>query len=576
MTLPTLIFVLGVLASIATTALVPIHRRRSAAVRLTDELRRKNLELDALIAEQRRVAEHVRSSEQHYRQLVELLPDMIALQTDGRIVFINRTGAELVGVREPEHLVGAHVRDILELNGDAQRILEPRSEDFSFHNQRLRRLDGTTIDIELASLATTHEGQPASHLVLRDITERTRAEIERARLEEQLQQAQKLAAVGRLAGGIAHDFNNLLTVIRGYGELLLASMHDDAQRRKDVEEIVRAAAHSSSLTRQLLAFSRRQVFEEKLVDLNEVVGDMERMLTRLIGDDVALISRLDPELSLVKADETRIEQVIANLVINASDALPKGGTVTIETRMACIPESSAPSPHLCSGSYVVLSVSDNGIGMDDDTMARAFEPFFTTKAVAEGTGLGLAIVYGTVKQCGGEIRVESARGKGTTFRIFLPAASAEIDELAPADASGRLTGDEVVLLVEDNDQVRELAERALGTRGYAVVSTSSAADALETARTHEGPIHLLVTDVVMPEMSGIALATSLRDLRPSTRVLFMSGYTERRIELDYISEAEIPFIAKPFAPRELVRVVRDTLDAPLAAYASCAGAGDDR
>ena len=371
---------------------------------------------------------------------------------------------------------------------------------------------------------------------------------ERRKLESQLQQAQKMEAVGRLAGGIAHDFNNLLTAISGYSEFLLSGS-DDPKLLRYAEEIKKAAARAGSLTGQLLAFSRRQVLQPRVLDLNAVVTDMDMMLRRLIGEDVELVTMLDPQLSAVRADPTQIEQVIVNLAVNARDAMPHGGSVTIETANAETQE----------GSFVELRLTDTGIGMTDSEREQLFDPFFTTKE--GGTGLGLATVYGIVEQSGGAIDVESEPGLGSSFRILLPASSAaaETPDQEPA-AHGPADGEETILLVEDEAVVRRLVAEILGSNGYSVVQAGDGPSALELLRRHTGEIDLLVTDVVMPGMSGPEVAAAVGAMRPGTQVLYISGYTDSAIDHHGVLEPGIAFLQKPFSSDDLTRKVRSVLD----------------
>jgi PAS domain S-box-containing protein len=383
---------------------------------------------------------------------------------------------------------------------------------------------------------------------------------ERRVLEDQFRQAQKMEAVGRLAGGVAHDFNNLLTVITSYSTLLLDDLGATDPRREDLNEIQKAATAAAGLTRQLLAFSRQQVLEPKVLDLNEVVAGAGKMLQRLIGEDVALVTVLAPDLGAVKADPGQIEQVIMNLAVNARDAMPDGGKLTIETSNVELDDTSILEHRPVSpGAYVLLAVSDTGIGMDEATQANLFEPFFTTKETGKGTGLGLATVYGIVKQSGGFIWVYSEPGVGTTFKIYLPRVNETPPEL-PGRSPEAFHGTETVLLAEDAAGVRAVAREVLKRNGYSVIPASDGQAALELAASHSGPIHLLVTDVIMPEMSGRQLADRLREVRSELKVLFVSGYTDDAIIRHGILEPGIAFLQKPFTPEVLARKVRAVLD----------------
>jgi nitrogen-specific signal transduction histidine kinase/ActR/RegA family two-component response regulator len=379
--------------------------------------------------------------------------------------------------------------------------------------------------------------------------------------EEQLRQSQKMDAIGQLAGGVAHDFNNLLTVITGYTDLGMRRMEPADPMRKNLEQIKKAGDRAASLTRQLLAFSRKQMFQEKVVDLNSIVADMDKMLRRLIGEDIDLVSLLEPSLCRIKADPGQIEQVLLNLAVNARDAMPRGGKLTIETGHANLDEAYVKShPTAKTGQYVMLAVSDTGTGMDAETQTHIFEPFFTTKEVGKGTGLGLATVYGIVKQSSGDIWVYSEPGKGTSFKIYLPIA---IDSTGPeteAKPTDIPQGQGTILLVEDEELVRNLAGEILGMNGYRVLTAANGIEALRICTEHIGQIDLMVTDVVMPQMGGRELAERIGTVRPETKVLYMSGYTDDAIVRHGILDDSVLFIQKPFSFERLTRKVREALD----------------
>lgn len=380
-------------------------------------------------------------------------------------------------------------------------------------------------------------------------------------LENQLVQSQKMEAIGRLAGGVAHDFNNLLTVILGYNEMLLDHVAGDAVAHDFAVEILQAAERASSLTNQLLAFSRRQLLVPRVLDLNEVVRQIDKMLRRIIGEDIELQTQLFAELSPVKADPSHIDQVIMNLAVNSRDAMPNGGRLTIETtNMKLTGEDAGTYPGFAPGPYVTLSVSDTGTGMDAITKSRLFEPFFTTKEKGKGTGLGLSIVYGIVKQNGGEILVESEPGQGTTFKIYLPVAIEAVEEArAGGSEIESLSGAGTILLVEDEHQVRKLTRTMLARQGYRIFDACSGADALVLAYDLSGSVDLLVTDIVMPQMGGFELAAAMQAAHPSIKVLFMSGYTDNGIVGEGTLTPETPFIQKPFTAAALHRKVREVL-----------------
>jgi PAS domain S-box-containing protein len=410
---------------------------------------------------------------------------------------------------------------------------------------------------------------PKSIAVVLDLTERRRAEEARARAEEalrqseeQLLQAQKMEAVGRLAGGVAHDFNNVLSVILSYGELIQGDLKPADPMRIDIQEIIKAASRAAGLTRQLLLFSRHQVVEPKVIELHEVLANMEKMLQRILGEDVELALVARGSAGRVRVDPTHVEQVILNLVVNARDAMPTGGKLTIETDEVVLDEEYTLSHiPLKPGRHVMMAVSDTGIGMDRETQTRIFEPFFTTKEKGKGTGLGLSTVFGIVQQSGGNIWVYSEPGKGTTFKIYLPRVDAEVDVPTPTIAPTTLRGTESVLLVEDEEQVRTVALGILRRQGYQVIVAQHAGEALLLCERHAGKIDLLVTDVVMPQMSGPELAKRLAPIRPEMRVLFMSGYTDDSIVRHGVLEAGAAFVQKPITPSSLTRKVREVLDA---------------
>ncbi|HEX9582172.1 MAG TPA: response regulator [Gemmatimonadales bacterium] len=389
------------------------------------------------------------------------------------------------------------------------------------------------------------------------------AGLERRRLEDQLRQAQKMEAVGQLAGGVAHDFNNILTAIIGYSELLLQELSDDAAPRADVAEIRKAADRAAALTRQLLAFGRKQILAPRVLDLNALIAGLDGMMRRTLGENIDIVSNLAPTLGATRADPGQMEQVIVNLAVNARDAMPDGGKLTIETSNVDLDESYAQG-HLPvqPGRFVLLAVSDTGTGMSQETMAHIFEPFYTTKEKGHGTGLGLATVYGIVKQSGGFIWVYSEPNEGSTFKIYLPLVTdlVDSDEIVAAPAPQR--GSETILLVEDEAGVRALARRVLEGLGYDVLEAGDSGPAALLAREFTGPIHLLITDVVLPGSGGRKLAEELAGPRPAMKVLYMSGYTENAIVHRGVLEAKAAFLHKPFTPQDLAARVRQVLDRP--------------
>jgi signal transduction histidine kinase len=391
---------------------------------------------------------------------------------------------------------------------------------------------------------------------------RSRADLRALRESEAgLRQAQRMDAVGQLAGGVAHDFNNMMTAVIGFSELILTRLEQAHPVRRHVEEIKRAGERASGMTQQLLAFSRKQVLEPRVFDLNVVVADVEKLLQRLIGENVELVSLLEPDLEPIEADPGRLEQVIMNLAINARDAMPAGGKLTIETANVDLDQSYLGQLDLTPGPYVLLTVRDDGIGMDDETTRQIFEPFFTTKEEGKGTGLGLATVFGIVKQSGGDIDVDSEPGGGTAFKIFLPQAQAPLDRLAltrPAEEVPR--GSETILLVEDEELVRSFEREVLQDVGYTVLEARDVGHALQLARDRQGPIDLLLTDMVMPDLSGRELAERLVPLQPQMKVLYASGYAGDTITHNGVVDPTIAFLQKPISPGTLARKVREVLD----------------
>jgi PAS domain S-box-containing protein len=475
---------------------------------------------------------------------------------DGRYVMVNRAGAAIFG-RPVEEVIGRTDADMLEPSSAAE-VVELDREVHESGETRTYESVATTVSGDTRTILSTRipwrdtEGRVKGIIgVSRDLTERKQ-------LEERLRQAQKMDAVGRLAGGVAHDFNNLLTGIKCNVALLLDAMDADDPRRDDVAEVEHAADRAAALTQQLLAFSRKQVLQPKVLDLNALVADTGRLLKRLVHENVQQLTMLDPAAGRVLADPGQMEQVLVNLAVNARDAMPEGGVLRVRTRQVHLDEAFG-ARHATSafvpGQYVMLSVSDTGTGMDRATLDRIFEPFFTTKEQGKGTGLGLATVYGIVRQSGGHVRVYSEPGVGTTFEVYLPCVDAADPPVTPA------AGTETVLLVEDEPSIRGVAARVLERRGYTVISAAHGEDAISAARAHPGNIDLLLTDVVMPGMSGSALARTLAHERPGLRVLYMSGYTDDDIVHHGVLDAGMMFLEKPFTPRILAQHVRDALDA---------------
>jgi signal transduction histidine kinase len=425
---------------------------------------------------------------------------------------------------------------------------------------------------EFAELArTTREFFEQRDNLVREMEERRVAEEALRKSEEELRHSQKMEAVGRLAGGVAHDFNNLLTAIIGYAELISTRMTSNALARQNADLIRKAGEQAAALTRQLLAFSRKQILQPKIIDLNELVVEMEKLLRRVIGERFDVQTHPDAEAGCVKADPSQIEQVVLNLGVNARDAMPKGGALIIRTANIHLDETTAPqiSASLAPGDYVVLSVNDTGAGMDEETKAHIFEPFFTTKGPGKGTGLGLATVYGIVRQTGGGISVESQPGQGSTFRIYLPMVTGPVDHTrTPSIPLEKLDNFETVLVVEDEEIVRDLVCAVLEEQGYNVLCATDGLEALEAAENFDGTIHLLVTDVIMPHMNGPELAAKLSRLRPAMKVLYVSGYSDNDIGDQGVLDPRFELLQKPFTPQTLASKIREVIHEGSYAYSS--------
>ncbi len=483
------------------------------------------------------------------------------------IVAVNDSMCELLGY-EADAIIGQSARMFYATDAEFDRVAHFLYEPLSRVGRAsmeasFRRKDGAVL-VVLLTAALFDRDDPASGYVVtvQDLTARLQAEDEKRKLEEELQQAMKMEAVGRLAGGVAHDFNNLLTVIAGNVELTKREMAKDSPILEYMNEIAEAARSAASLTRQLLSFSRRQVVEPRVLDLNELVRHFDRMLARLLGEDVTRKLALSAELGSVRVDPGQYEQVLANLAVNARDAMPTGGTLVIETRNIDLDDAyCAMHPQTRAGRYVLLSVSDTGHGMTDEVKQRLFEPFFTTKPVGLGTGLGLATTFGIVKQSGGSIEVYSELGLGATFKIYLP----RVDELPEAavptlSTSATATGHEAILLVEDHEGVRAFARTLLRKLGYQVLSASNGKAARDLAQGHAGPIDLLITDVIMPGLNGRQLAMQLTEQRPDLRVLFTSGYAEDVVVHHGVLDPNVHFIGKPYSLASLSTKIRSILD----------------
>jgi PAS domain S-box-containing protein len=516
------------------------------------------------VTDRKRAEEALRRSEEYFRSLIENATDPIVVLDAAGTVLYESPALEKVLGWGPQDRVGRSGLDLLpeddrpELIQKVQRLLrEPGRTDLI--ETRARHRDGSWRSIEaVAKSRLDADGKATIVINVRDLTDRKD-------LEAQLNQAQKMEAIGRLAGGVAHDFNNLTTAILGYSELMLRRLPADDPLRRHVNEVTRAAERAAALTCQLLAFSRKQLLQPRVLDLGEVLERSRGLLERLIGEDVELVTRAAPGVGRVRADPVQLDQVILNLAVNARDAMPRGGRLVLEASNADLDEDYAHE-HVTvrPGRYVMLAVSDTGQGMDKQTQERIFEPFFTTKDKGKGTGLGLSTVYGIVQQSGGYVWVYSEVGRGTTFKIYLPLVEDAADEEAPASepAPARAAASEMLLLVEDEGSVRELLRELLESAGYSVLEASRPAEALELARAHSGPIQLLITDVVMPEMTGPDLAHRVAEIRPGLRMLFLSGYTEGVVADKGLIGEGAHFLQKPFTTDALEAKVREVLDGP--------------
>ena len=499
----------------------------------------------------------LRAAEERYRVPFEHTPHPSWLYDADTLCFleVNRAACDQYGYTRQEFL---HM-SILDIRpaDDASRVRERVDAavgdlaDGSSSTWTHRKKDGTLITVEISSMAVTVAGRPARLVLANDISERNR-------LEQQLRQAQKMEAVGQLAGGVAHDFNNHLTVITGYSEMALADLGEGHPVAASIAEIAKASDRAATLTRQLLAFSRKQVLAPKVVDPNALVAHINALLRRVIGEHIELVIDAEIGVGAVRADPNQLDQVLLNLAVNARDAMPNGGVLTIETRGARVDDAHAHS-QLRAGRYVVISVCDTGIGMDEATQARIFEPFFTTKGPAEGTGLGLAMVYGIVQQSGGEVTVTSQLGKGSRFSVYLPWVGDSAAAGASEAGAAAIGGLETILVAEDEEAVRRLTTVALRRGGYTVLEACSGAEALAVHAASRDRIALLVTDVVMPKMSGLELATQLSRLQPDLKVLCVSGYSAEAVGAK--GPMAWPFLAKPFVLTVLLARVRDVLDA---------------
>jgi PAS domain S-box-containing protein len=513
------------------------------------------------ITEKEQAGRRLRRSEARKGALLSSAPDAILSLDDDGIVTEANPAAEALFECSAEALIGSYFDRIIS-SFDTETSLAP----YMALQERLIwgrgvalaipctgvRATGESFPAELSVSEVQGSGQDGFVIFVRDVSER-------ARVEAHLRESQKLEAIGRLAGGVAHDFNNLLTVIQGYAEFAASASEPEGQLRDDLNEILRASGRARDLTRQLLAFARRQVTEPRVVSPNELVGGMEKMLARLVSEDVQIQSDLEGESWSVYIDPGQFEQVIVNLVVNARDAMPNGGRVTISTENLGAEHAALLPSGLAAGNYVVVSVADTGSGIPKETLAHVFEPFFTTKGPDKGVGLGLATCYGIAKQASGEITVESEPGQGTVFRLWLPQATALSSVTSRPVEAKTAGGTETILLVEDERAVRSMTERFLRSLGYTVVVASDGAHAIRLLQTTHDPIHLLISDVVMPRMNGLELAERVVARSPATNVLFVSGYPSDVLAQRGFLDREISLLAKPFTFDALARRIREAL-----------------
>ncbi len=535
-------------------------RRLAQVMTLVDELMAREDEVRVLAEERARKAEEAEQAERLFRVVVQSITDVVAIvNPDGTMRFVSDAIEPVLGV-SASSVFGANLFDAL-VPEDAQasrevfRDLAGSPDSVRDFTVRLRSAAGELKTLEIIAKNLVGDPRVGGFLcVARDVTARRK-------LEDQLAHAQRLESVGRLAGGVAHDFNNILAAVLAHAELAREGLPPDAAVREDLAAIESAARRAAELTQQLLTFARKQVVRPTVVDLNSLLASMQRLLRRVLGDDVELETVMGSPIWAVEADQGQLEQVIMNLAINARDAIPSDGRLMIETANVTFDEPTLELRGMTAGQYVLLSVSDSGEGMDEATRARIFEPFFTTKEVRKGTGLGLATVYGVVARCGGHVFVYSEPGVGTTFKIYLP-RSTKRPKAGPPEAPRVTAGHgETILVVEDHDPLRQVVVRSLSQHGYRVLAAPRPGQALALAEAHPGRIDLLLTDVVMPEMSGKALATALLEGRPELEVVYMSGYTENTIVHHGIPDAGVHFLPKPFTPSVLLAKIREVLDA---------------
>lgn len=536
---------------------------RADLAKMAHELAVHQIELEIQNEELRQSRTLAEESRDRYLDLYDFAPvGYFTLDEHCRVVEANLTGCQMLKM-ERRNLLRKSFNKFID-PGDSDRFYFCRKKVLENSSKqtcelKMQKADGIPFFTQLDSIRV---GEGRLRVAVSDISERKQAEEKMAVLQEQFRQSQKLEAIGRLAGGIAHDFNNILAIIQGYSQLCLFKIAKEDPMREDIQAIIKAGNRAANLVGHLLIFSRRQAMEMKVIELNSLLQNLEKMLRRVIGEDVELVTVMADNLGRVKVDSGQIEQILLNLAVNARDAMPSGGKLTIETANVTLDETFGQNPiGLKPGHYVMISMTDTGLGMTQKVKEQIFEPFFTTKEIGKGPGLGLSIVYGIVKQGGGHIGVDSGLGKGTTFRIYLPRVDEVVEEEEEEEVSGLPRGNETILVVEDEEEVRKLTARILRKQGYNVLEASRGKEAFSLCEEQEGPIHLMVTDVVMPGLTGAELAKRFTELYPETKVLYMSGYTSDRFAIGHGNlEKGMEFIEKPFSIDRLAKKIREVLD----------------
>ncbi len=536
---------------------------------LEERVEKRTAELRDELTERKRAEEAMHEAEEKYREIFENVSEGIYRTTpDGKILLANPALAKMLGYDSPDELKTINVqKEGYKHPADRKKFVELMDKNGQVRGfeSKCKKKDGTILFLKENANAVRDENGKILYYdgTIEDITDHVRREEEHRRLEEQFHQSQKMESVGQLAGGIAHDFNNILTIISGYSQLLLDRLDKNTPLRKNVEKIAKAGKQAASLTRQLLAFSRKQVLETKVLDLNVILADVKKMLGRLLGENIELTTVLEPELKQVKADPGQIEQVVMNLVVNARDAMPEGGRITIKTENVTLDKDVCKTiPESSPGKFVCFSIEDNGMGMKKEIIDQIYEPFFTTKKTGEGTGLGLSVVYGIIKQHSGWINVYSEPGKGSVFKIYLPVISVESEEETEAVVSiENLQGNgERILLVEDEEDIRQFAAIALSGNGYKVLEAVNVEEALNLFDKEDGNFDLVFSDVVLPDRTGLRLVNDLLLRKPELRVLLSSGYSDHKSQWAEIKKKGFRFLQKPYAVTDLLETIREVLE----------------